>query len=820
MAVSKSAILKNMKKLDKVNFDKDKVEENKMSRKDQSVFNTAFISKKGSREENHNYFAFVENESCACWAVADGHKDGGESAKIIVEEILASFLSNPSYSSKFLKKACKSAQKKFSELQKENSELKGKISSLAVVLSNYNSIMIAYIGNIRIYHLNNGLINFKTKDHSVAQLMFEADQMGEKDVRYHFRRNDLTRAIGFSNSKVRIEKVPMELQNGDAVLISTIGAWENMEDREIEVEFSKSHSPNDFALKLEKRVLTSGMKELNNYTIVAVCADEVAEAVSRDKLNRNYKKYMVISIVVLILLILLINLGIRSKRKNEIYSKAAAFEVQADDNLINGRYKESIEYLVKAESEYKKLANKRVSKNKFLRTVTGQQMLVETNRKQVENIQERVNKIKKLLNVDLKLEDAEKLMENNQYGEALKVYEEAAIVYKNQNFDGKDEIIGKLTDELIKDTEVIKSIAMGLDFQNEANQFFEKGDFKKALEKYTDAKMIFMKNNKAELVRKAEFKIEELNSLSGDLVESAKNYENRAYELEFKRPISSLDNFEKSLEAYTQLKRDKDAERLSAKIGELKVQISKDIVKADTYVQNALKYSNQERFDDALSTLEKAKNIYDINGAEQKVEEVAREEALVNENMKKKKSINRAFELEAAGDKKYEKKDYIGARENYVEAIAVFKANNFKTKAGKVEKFLFRLDGEMYEEQGDLYSSDRQFKTAIKAYEDSKKNYEKYEDEELVEKVALKLDESIKRDIFETGVVLETEGDKLYKNKSYEEALGKYEEAKEKYIEIRNYEAIASAYENMMSAIEKKIKKSKRKANDASWLPW
>lgn len=820
MAISKAAIMKHAKKLDKLKFDKSEENEEKISRKEQAVFNTAFISKKGSKEANHNYFAFVENESCACWAAADGHKDGGDVAKILVEEVLAEFLSNPSYTAGFLKRACKNAQKKLQEMQREDSRLVGKISSMAVVLSNYSSVMIAYIGNIRIYHLSNGLINFKTKDHSVAQLMFEADQMGEKDVRYHFRRNDLTRAMGFSNSKVKIEKMPMELQNGDAILINTIGAWENMEDREIEVEFSKSQSPNDFIMKLEKRILTSGMKEIENYTMVGIFSEEVAEPVSRDKFNRNSKKYMMIGALVLVFLFIFIGMIRSSIRKNAIYKNAAAYEQQADKSILDRNFDDGITNLIKAEEEYKKLAEKKVSKIKLVRMITGQQMLVETNKKQVKNTEIKIEKVKKLLSEDLKMVNADKMMDEYQYEEALKIYEEALNVYKNQNFDGKDEIMTKLTKELEAESEIIKSLAMGMSFQKAGDEYYQNGDLKKAAEKYTDAKMLFMKNNKAELVRKVEFKIEQLTSLSGDLVESAKSHENRGYELEYSRPISALDHFEKSLDSYKQLKRDKDVERLSSKISALKSQMAKDIQKGDKYMQNAQKYSGQERFEDALSTLAAAKKIYEINGAEAKLENVEREEAIVKKNMEKKNSIQRAFNMEADGDKKYEEKDYAGAKVSYQEAISVFKLNNFKTKANKLEKSLYKLDGEMYEEQGDLYYSDRQFKTAVKSYEDSKKSFEKYGDKELIEKITVKYDESIKKDVFETGVFLETEGDDLYKDKNYKEALAKYEEAKEKYVDVRDYEPIKSGYEKMMNAIEKKIKKSEKKAVDSSWLPW
>lgn len=825
MAISKSALKKGAKGLDALKeMKKEKeeapVNEESLSRKEEASFSTAFTSNKGMQEENNNFFAFVEGESYACWVLADGHKGASKAAKLVVEEVLSQFLAEGSFKGKFIKKAMKEANKKLMEKQKEDPSFAEGITSLAVVISDYSSMLIGYIGNTRIYHIANGLINYKTKDHSVAQLMFEADKMGEKDVRYHQRRDDLTKAMGKGKVKPHIEKVPMPLNDGDAILMTTIGAWENLEEREVEVDYSKADSPNSWVVGLEKRILGSGARKLNNYTLVGIVAEEVAEPQGKNKKKVNYKLIAIVVVVILLLAILGFTLGSKAKRKAEIYGKANSYEVQAMANLEDARFKESIEYLRKANTEYQKLITQSSSSNKLVRMVTGQEVMVQSTKKQMEGVREQIGKIDKLVKADVSLDEADKLVQDNKFDEALAIYDEALIVYNNQNFNNDNEIIAKLTEELTDKMDIVKELKMAMGFKAEGDGFYESGDYKQAIGKYSDAKITFVKHGKAELVAELDLKINEINTEAGDLADIARKHESQGYELEYTYPLTAIDHFEKAMDAYRQLKKDNNVDNLNDKILKVKERIVEDIAKADMLYGNALKYASQERFTDALETLDRAKNTYAVNGATDKAKKMDTEIANLKKTMEKKANIQEAFDIEKDALQKHIDKEYTESKKLYLEAMSLFKVNKFDSKVTEIESKIYQVDGNMYEAQGDLAYSDKQLKSSIKAYGDAKKNYEKFGDQELIKRVENKLKGVTFEDNFETALVLEEEGDGLYKEKKYEDSLEKFKESKAYYETLKDYPAIKDEYADIIKGVDKKIKKCEGKLDDTPWLPW
>lgn len=816
MAISKQMVLKGAKTFDKLKKEGEEapVNENSVSRKEEASFTTAFVSKSGMADVNNNYFAFVEGESFACWAMADGHKGSGKLAKVVVEEVLKTFLTEPSFDSKFFKKAYKNILKKI----KENEEFKEQITSLAIVLSDYHSCLVAYAGNARIYHLTSGLINYKSKDHSVAQLMFEADKMGEKDVRYHYRRDDLTRAIG--KGKLHIEKVPMPLQSGDGILLSTVGAWENMEEREVEVEFSKAHSTNEWIVNLEKRIISSGNKKINNYTLGGILVEDTAEAIGKEKKKVNYKLIGAIIILVVVIGILGVNLNAKAKWKSDIYSKASQHEVLANENLKEGRYNESIEYLRKANGEYQKLISQKVSKNKLYRSVSGQELMIESTKKQMATLYEKIEKVDKLLKASLKEEEGQKLVDENKFEEALKIYEEVQVVYNNQNFGEADEIINNLTNKLNEKVAVVKELKGGMDFKLEGDKAYSEGDYQKAVSRYEDAKIVFVKYGKQDLVAGMNIAIENGSLVRGDLMENARIHENKGYELEYEYPLNAINHFEKAIEAYRQLKRENNVDSINERIQRVKVRMQEEIIKGDQLYQNALKYASQENFGSSLEAFEGAKSIYVKNGDLTKSKKIDTEVTNVKKMMEKKADIQEAFDIEKLASEKHIGKDYEEAKRLYLQASSLFAINNFSNKVEEIKRKIYQIDGNMYEAKGDLAYLDFQLKGAINNFELAKKNYDEFGDKDLINRISQKLNGVIHEDNWESAIGFEKEGDKLYKEKKYEDSLSNYNEAKKFYESVKDFDAIKNSYGNIIKELDKKIKKTENKLKDTPWLPW
>ncbi len=188
--------------------------------------------------------------------------------------------------------------------------------------------------------------------------------------------------------------------------------------------------------------------------------------------------------------------------------------------------------------------------------------------------------------------------------------------------------------------------------------------------------------------------------------------------------------------------------------------------------------------------------------------------------MEKKADIQEAFDIEKLASEKHIEKDYEEAKRLYLQASSLFEINKFSNKVEEIKRKIYQIDGNMYEAKGDLAYLDFQLKGAISNFELAKKNYEGFGDKELIERIGQKLKGVENEDNWESAIGLEKEADTLYKDKKYEDALGKYNEAKGYYESIKDFDAIKSSYGNIIKELDKKIKRSENKLKDTPWLPW
>lgn len=796
------------------------VNEKRISKRDEASFNTAFISKKGMEEENDNYFAFIEGENYACWALADGYNHSGGAAQIIVEEVMKNFMTEVKFTEKYLKKSIRAAEKVLHEKQKKNAELKGQITSLAVVLSNYNSILIAYIGNVRIYHMVDGLINYKTTDHSVAQLIFEANKMGERELRYHSRRNDLTRALGSKKNLIQTESVPMVLDKGDAILLSTVGAWENLDEREVEVEYSKSHTASEWIVNLEKRMFSSGLREIGNYTLVGIEIEEIAEEKKKKKKKINLK-----AIIAILVLIGLASYGgykyyLRVNQKNLIHKEILKYQNESDRFLDKTQYKKSIASLEKVVGEYEKLLSMNNFKNKYVKAIVNKKLFDYSTSKQIEGVKSKIEKINKLIGTRDKLTTVSGLEDEFKYDDALNLCEEVMITYNNLDFAEKEDLVKALIDDLDKDVSELTELKQGMEFKLAGDADAEKNQFEDAVNKYNDAKAIFLKYGKLGLITEINSSIEAFTKEKEKMINTALLYENKAYDIEFLKPVESIEYFNSAIDIYKKLENGVRIDTINEKIFKLKERITKNNQKANEIYQEAMTLGVNEEFEKAILKFNEAKNIYEINSDTDSMKLMDEEVDKLIEKMKKKEDINKAFDIEAQATQKFIEKKFDEAKSLYLEAIGFFENNKFENKVSDLKKRLYLVDGSKLEAMADLNYQDNQLVAAITNYEESLKNYQTYGDSELIGEVELKLKDTKNEYHYERAKFFELEGKRYYKDDEYKDSYEAFLESKDHYSQLKTYKPLLATYDEIMEDLEKRLKKAKKKSERSGWWFW
>lgn len=122
-------------------------------------------------------------------------------------------------------------------------------TTLSVILAVAKQLMIAHVGDSRIYLLRQGEIRQISEDHSLVALLVASGQITQEESLEHPDRNVLTKSIGskrrlsdgyVQNLKNITEELSINLENGDILLLCSDGVWDLVPTNEL-AEFFNTH---------------------------------------------------------------------------------------------------------------------------------------------------------------------------------------------------------------------------------------------------------------------------------------------------------------------------------------------------------------------------------------------------------------------------------------------------------------------------------------------------------------------------------------------------------------------------------------------------
>ena len=203
----------------------------------------------GQRENNEDYI-FPEvgkaNAKSTLFLVCDGMGglDNGELASQVVTETIVKYLMNVrsnDLDENLIQKAVKEAHLAL-ELEFKNDSLLNHLGSTLTLLSlNDQGAIIAHIGDSRAYHIRNGEILYKTRDHKQVLDMVEDGIITLEQAKTHPWRNRLSRSIsvkrylGAEEPNARYDKSAVKIieniQVNDYFFICTDGVLEQVDDQ-------------------------------------------------------------------------------------------------------------------------------------------------------------------------------------------------------------------------------------------------------------------------------------------------------------------------------------------------------------------------------------------------------------------------------------------------------------------------------------------------------------------------------------------------------------------------------------------------------------
>lgn len=125
-------------------------------------------------------------------------------------------------------------EEKFQEALTVSPEYRGMASTLTLICFYENKCIVGWVGDSRIYHIRNGTILFKSKDHSLVNMLIDNGEISEAEAENHPQRNVILRAVnGEESTIIEIETIE-NIQVDDYFLLCTDGIWESTNDEDLQ----------------------------------------------------------------------------------------------------------------------------------------------------------------------------------------------------------------------------------------------------------------------------------------------------------------------------------------------------------------------------------------------------------------------------------------------------------------------------------------------------------------------------------------------------------------------------------------------------------
>ena len=766
-------------------------------RKNEAKFTTVFFSEAGTKNKNNDYFGYVQLDNYAIWVVADGfdEEEGADvAARLAVEAAIEYFMLQPGFNTEIINEIMLYANLKVREKQTETERYSLMHTSLLIVISNYNALLYGNIGNTRFYHLRNGYVISQSSDDTVAQLLVEEEALNTGDLKYHRQRNDLLQAIGdYGEIKPNILKIPVILQEKDTFCLTTIGFWENIDEKEMEVELSRYDEGKKWLVSLEKKDMATLRDNVENYTFAAVGIEAVAEPLPIEKNNRKFFIKIVVVGIASILIILTLTLWQVKKRK-DIMNKVTVYEQQAEEELIKKNFENSVKELELVIGEYEKLKPKS-------RGIIGFFLNADARRKEMDRkIEETKNKIKdteKLKKVFSDIREGNEFFNNGSYEEASKKYQEAKYSLE-QNTYKRDEVnTEEVLSEINSRIEATSKLKEAKNLEMTGDTAFTSGNYNLAKENYKMASDIYLANGRADYVSSMEEKIKEINDKEKQSYNGALLAENRGDVLSHSDADMSREAYYQARETYQILGDTVKSQEIDTKIQELNSRQMAKLQTANNMVQEGLNQITANNPSEALTLLTKARTMYqelkdsnNVNNVDKFINQT--QEFIKYESEKEKELIQQSEQSKLE----------IQLKEEEIEQERI--------KREKISRDI--ESGTNFEIQGDQMYVLKRYSESISKYEEAKRIFESLKNEGNFNN-QLKL-EYLERKIKKSEVFLyEEEGDKESKNKNWKEAEKKYEQAKENI-------KLSDVNTEDEQRIDKKLKKIQKKTNKKWWQFW
>ncbi len=186
------------------------------------------------RESNQD--TFLIERDIGLYVVCDGmggHKGGDVAAKLAIKAIQESLGSyDPEQALKWLNQSVTKANQLIQDWSHQNPEWFEMGTTLTAALIKHQELIIAHVGDSRLYRINQKGIKQLTRDHTLAQQMIRDGLLKAEELNGNAYHHVLTRALGIE-AEVIIDNLVENLLPSDIILLCTDGLTDMLGEDDI-----------------------------------------------------------------------------------------------------------------------------------------------------------------------------------------------------------------------------------------------------------------------------------------------------------------------------------------------------------------------------------------------------------------------------------------------------------------------------------------------------------------------------------------------------------------------------------------------------------
>lgn len=218
-----------------------------------------------------NEDAFLERSEIGLWVVADGmggHDSGDMASKMIIDDL------KKIHHGLKLNRIVDDIEEKLINVNRkllgkaQEAKRKTTIGSTAVVMVAYEQYCVyLWVGDSRLYRVQDKSLQQLSRDHSQIQLYLEHGLIDEEQAAVHPHRNMITRAVGVMD-ELYVDIDIQILSKQDRYLLCSDGLNRHLSDPEIEAILNEDESPEKTCNTLIDTVLDRGAED--NVTAIVI----------------------------------------------------------------------------------------------------------------------------------------------------------------------------------------------------------------------------------------------------------------------------------------------------------------------------------------------------------------------------------------------------------------------------------------------------------------------------------------------------------------------------------------------------------------------